>query len=154
VINAAQSGARLPESDTAEMDVFLDNVFQLLPILGIGHFRTTVEKTSTESEVLFCIIKTLVASGKRTPNGFMVFKGSRAVLEHRPSARSVRAKREELIKSGVLKRHENHLIFTKDMEFGSPSMAAGVIRGGNSNGLDQWKNSEGQSLKQIERIPD
>lgn len=35
------SGARLSESDIAEMYVFLNNIYQLLPVLGINYFRTS-----------------------------------------------------------------------------------------------------------------
>jgi hypothetical protein len=42
------------------------------------------------------------------------------------------------------------LVFTQNFEFSSPSAAAGVIRGGLSNGLKAWKNSQGVALKGIE----
>ncbi|MFC1942529.1 GIY-YIG nuclease family protein [Chloroflexota bacterium] len=151
IVNAVASGARLSESDIAEMDVFLSNIYQLLPVLGIDYFRTSEERTSTETELFYCTIKTLSAKGKRSPNGFMVFKGSQAVLGHRPSAKTIRIIRERLISSGVLTPLDDYLIFSSDFEFGSPSTAAGVIRGGNSNGLTQWKNSKGKSLKEFER---
>jgi hypothetical protein len=150
LMNSATSGSRLSESDSAEMDVFLDNIYELLPILGVSYFRTREEQTATEKELLYCRIKGLVATGKRSPTGFVVFKGSQAVPQHRPSATTMKIKREQLMASGVLKSEGDHLVFTKDVEFGSPSTAGGIIRGGNTNGLIQWKNAEGKSLKQLE----
>jgi hypothetical protein len=150
LINSVSSGSRLPESDSAEMDVFLDNIYQLLPILGINDFRTSQEKIATEKEQLYCNIKGLSAQGKRSPTGFIVFKGAQAVLKHRPSAKSVKNKREQLLASGILKLEGNHLVFTKDFEFGSPSTASSVIIGGNSNGLTTWRNVDGKSLKELE----
>ncbi|MFC1665646.1 DUF4357 domain-containing protein [Pseudomonadota bacterium] len=50
----------------------------------------------------------------------------------------------------MLKPEKNYLLFTKDIEFGSPSNAAAVVNGGNSNGLLAWKNSRGKTLKEIE----
>lgn len=151
IVNSVASNASLSESDIAEMDVFLKNIFQLLPVLGIDYFMTSEEKTSTEKEVFYCNIKGLSAQGKRSPNGFVVFKNSKAVLEHRPSAKTIRTVRERLINSGILIREDNHLVFSRDFEFGSPSTAAGVVRGGNASGLLEWKNSKGKSLKELER---
>jgi len=150
VMNAASSGAKLPESDAAEMDVFLEKCLQLLPVLGITDLTTSVSKEETDEKMLFCKIKGLVATGKRTENGFVVFSGSQAVLEHRVSAKSMRIKRESLIEKGYLKRDNDHLIFTRDIEFGSPSTAGSIVRGGNTNGLTNWKDSSGKQLKEIE----
>lgn len=150
VINSASSGAKLPESDEAEMDVFLEKCLQLLPVLGISDFNKPSADQTSEEDLLYCKIKGLTATGKRTANGFVVFAGSQAVLEHRPSAKSMRIKREQLIEKGRLQEQNGHLVFTKDIEFGSPSTAGGVVRGGNTNGLINWKNSSGKQLKEIE----
>lgn len=151
LLNSVSSGAKLPESDLADMNVFLDNIYQLLPILGVNHFRTRQEQTATEKELLYCRIKGLVATGKRSPTGFVVFKDSQAVRQHRPSAGMIKNRREELKASGVLRPQGNHLTFTKDFEFGSPSTAGSVVRGGHTNGLTQWRNSKGKSLKELEK---
>ncbi len=150
LINSASSGAKLPESDAAEMDVFLEKCMQLLPVLGVTDFNATIDPKSENKELLYCKIKGLVATGKRTANGFVVFAGSQAVLDHRASAKSMRTKREQLIDKGFLKEQNGHLLFTKDIEFGSPSTAGGVVRGGNTNGLTNWKNSSDKKLKEIE----
>lgn len=102
VMNAANSGAKLPESDAAEMDIFLQKCLQLLPVLGVTNFSKIVGPESSEEELLYCKIKECVATGKRTQNGFVVFAGSHAVLEHRSSAIRMRLKREQLIEKGCL----------------------------------------------------
>ena len=150
VMNSASSGAKLPESDAAEMDVFLEKCLQLLPVLGVSDFNEKVDRASNSKDLLYCKIKGLTATGKRTASGFVVFEGSQAVLEHRPSAKRMRAKREELIEKGLLQEQGDSLVFTKDVEFGSPSTAGSVVRGGNTNGLTNWKNSKGVQLKKIE----
>lgn len=150
VMNSASSGAKLPESDAAEMDVFLEKCLQLLPVLGVSDFNEKIDQISSSKELLYCKIKGLTAKGKRTASGFVVFEGSQAVLEHRPSAKRMRAKREQLIEKGLLQEQGNCLVFTKDVEFGSPSTAGSVVRGGNTNGLTNWKNSKGLQLKEIE----
>lgn len=150
VVNSA--GARLPESDAAEMDVFLDKVLQLLPVLGVSHFnKTTFSDQDNLQNTLFCRIKELVASGRRTEQGFMVYKGSQAVVSTRPSSlTSLQSKRLELLDANIIVEREGYLEFLEDFEFSSPSMAATVIQGGNSNGLRVWKNSNGESLKKLE----
>lgn len=150
VMNSMSSGARLPESDAAEMDVFLEKSLQLLPVLGISDLNEKVDKSSEPKDLLYCRIKGLTATGKRTANGFVVFAGSQAVLEHRPSAKRMRDKREQMIDKGFLRQEGSHLVFTKDVEFGSPSTAGSVVRGGNSNGLTTWKNANGMPLREIE----
>ena len=150
VMNSASSGSKLPESDAAEMDVFLEKCLQLLPVLGVSDFNETVDQVSDSEELLYCKIKGLSATGKRTANGFVVFEGSQAVLEHRASAVNSRKKREQLIEKGLLKHEKDFYVFVRDMEFGSPSTAATVVRGGATNGLTAWKNSKGSSLKELE----
>ena len=150
VVNAANSGAKLPESDAAEMDIFLQKCLLLLPVLGINDFNKSVEAPAKTEDILFYKIKGNTAKGKRTSGGFTVYAGSQAVLEHRPSAKRRKLKREQLVEKGLLRSDGNYLLFTKDVEFGSPSTAAAVVRGGASNGLTSWKNSSGKTLKEIE----
>jgi len=58
--------------------------------------------------------------------------------------------RQRLKDEGVLSAFENHLLFTRDEEFSSPSAAAAVVHGGHANGLIAWKNKDGRTLKEIE----
>jgi predicted type IV restriction endonuclease len=149
--NSTSSGAKLPEPDTAEMDIYLEKVYQLLPILGIDLFTSVVQLAIDEKITLFCKIKGLTAKGKRTPNGFLIFKDSQAVLQHRPSSKWSKKRREELIEQGILVKEDDHYIFSKDIEFTSPSTAAAMVRGGATNGLTGWKTSDGKSLKELEQ---
>ena len=152
--NSQGSGARLPESDQAEMDIFLDRILKLLPVMGTTLFQIPHVSDKTADERLICKIKGLTAYGNRTDNGFIVYKGSEAVLENRPSAEarkgSTYKRRERLLNKGILLAEKDHLVFTKDYEFTSPSLAAATIRGGAANGLTAWKNTAGKKLKEIE----
>jgi hypothetical protein len=60
--------------------------------------------------------------------------------------------RQRLKEEGVLSVDTDHLTFTRDEEFSSPSAAAAVIHGGHANGLIAWKNKNGKSLKEIESV--
>jgi hypothetical protein len=93
------------------------------------------------------------ARGQRTASGFVVTRGSTAVLRQRQSADSypwVLALRQQLIAEGGLIEREGFLVFTKDVEFSSPSAAAAVIHGGTANGLLAWKTKDGKTLKQLD----
>ncbi|MCP4579602.1 MAG: GIY-YIG nuclease family protein [Deltaproteobacteria bacterium] len=153
--NAQASGSHLPESDAADMDVFLFRMEQLLPILGQEFLKPVVknEVRTKRSDLLFCEIKGLKATGRQTDNGFVVLKGSEAVLEERPSMQKYQYAanlRATLRSDGIVEEKENRLVFLADHEFSSPSAAAAVIHGGQANGLTAWKDSKGLSLKQKE----
>jgi hypothetical protein len=148
-------GSKLPESDREDMEVFLARIRQLLPVLG-SDILSPISQPDTATRrggVLHCRMKGAEGRGQRTPNGFVVFSGSTAVLEERPSMERypyVMAQRKQLIAERVLTEKEGFLVFTKDTEFSSPSAAAAVIHGGSANGLLAWKTEDGKSLKQLD----
>lgn len=156
VKNNQSSGSKLPEADREDMEVFLEKLQQLLPALGVEVFVPAISKVDSsnlERELLSCEIKGLKATGHLTPNGIVVFKGSQAVLLPRESSTKYPwsiTMRNKLLEEGSLVAKENHMLFTQDVEFSSPSAAAAVIHGGQANGLTAWKNSENQSLKELE----
>ena len=89
VMNSQGSGAKLPESDREDMEVFLEKMQQILPVLGVETFLDKSSKavhSKQKNELLNCNIKGLTATGYLTPNGIVVLKGSQAVLEERASA--------------------------------------------------------------------
>ncbi|MGJ8652187.1 MAG: GIY-YIG nuclease family protein [Opitutaceae bacterium] len=157
VMNNQGSDARLPESDREEMEIFLEKMQQMLPALDIDAFVPAVAKQTVDQvqkEILFCKIKNVTARGYQTPNGFIILKGSQAVLEERSSAQkwpSVLAQRNNLITEKLLAQNGDSYTFVKDTEFSSPSAAAATIHGGSANGLTAWADSRGKSLKQIEK---
>jgi hypothetical protein len=148
-------GSRLPESDREDMEVFLSRIRQLLPVLG-SDILSPISQPDAKAQpggVLRCRMKGAEGQGQRTPNGFVVFKDSTAVLEERPSTEKypyVMVQRNQLIVEGVLIEKDGFLVFTKDTEFSSPSAAAAAIHGGSANGLIAWKTEDGKSLKQLD----
>ena len=153
IANAQASGSKLPESDRADMDVYLSKVRQLLPVLGSLLLTAPPSRAASDAAHQFSTsIYGLEATGRPSSGGFTVFAGSQAVRDHRDSASaSVRSQREALLQSGQLVAEEGHLLFADDVEFTSPSMAASVVKGGNTNGLTAWKRADGSSLKDLER---
>jgi hypothetical protein len=155
VMNGQSSGAKLPESDRADMENFLEKILQLMPVLGADALLPigAAPATQAERQVLYCEIKGLKATGHLTPTGFLVLKGSQAVLNERASAHQypyTLTTRKKLLQEGTLVSEGAYLKFTQDSEFSSPSAAATVIHGGSANGLLAWKSSEGKTLKDLE----
>jgi hypothetical protein len=154
--NANSSNPKLPESDREDMEVFLSRIQQVLPVLGSDLLSSVLgsERLSQPEAELFCRNKGAFARGRRTERGFVVFSGSSAVSAERPSseARSpyVSQLRKKLVKEQSLVEREGLLVFARDIEFDSPSMAAGVVHGGSANGLTAWKNQAGKTLKDLE----
>ncbi len=157
VMNNQASGAKLPESDREDMEIFLEKMQQVIPVLGIDAFVQTSSSTQAESEkdLLTCKIKNVTATGYLIPNGILVLAGSEAVLKERSSAKkwpSVIAQRNKLIEEAGLILNGDKYVFAKDTEFSSPSAAAAVIHGGSANGLTAWVNANGEQLKKLQSV--
>lgn len=155
--NSQASNGRLPESDVADMEIFLERIKQLLPALGVDVLVpvTSQAGTSKETQLLYCEINSLTATGRLTPNGIVVLEGSQAALSLRPSAANypwIVASREKLLKEHVLVQSKDVLTFQQDHEFTSPSAAAAIIHGGTANGRTAWKDKKGRTLKALESI--
>jgi hypothetical protein len=154
VKNEKPSGAKLPESDREDMEIFLEKIHQLLPVLGADFLVPSTHKDDTPKQHLFtCELKGIQATGVPSPSGFVIFKGSQAVEHERPSAHKypwVINSRKSLITDGILVKEGDLRVFTADYEFPSPSSAAAVIHGGTANGLTAWKNKDGKTLKDLE----
>lgn len=145
----------LSEADRADMDVFLQNILGMLPVLGIHAFEQSPTSTAqTKSTLLTCQGRGIKATGFDTPQGFVVRAGSVAVNAEVPSLKEYFANvcelRASLLKSGVLVEEERGLRFTQDYTFNSPSLASSLVLGRPSNGRVDWKDSNGKTLKQIQ----
>lgn len=156
IANNQASGSKLPESDLNDMEVFLERITQLLPVLGSELLTPVVAVAQPVGapSMLVCKMKGAIANGTRTPNGFVVMKGSTAVKQLRDSAKTngpwIISLRNELLENGSLVEQGELLVFTKDVEFSSPSAAAAAIHAGNAAGPLAWKDTNGKTLKEIE----
>lgn len=154
--NTNSSNPKLPESDREDMEVYLSRIRQVLPVLGSDLLSPIAgsNKPTQHQPQLVCKIKNALATGRRTEAGFVVFAKSTAVLTVRPSAETqypnTIALRQRLIQEKTLVEQGGAYVFTKDVEFTSPSAAAAVIHGGSANGLTAWKDKTGKTLKEIE----
>ena len=145
----------LSDPDRAYVEVFLDHMLGMLPVLGVHAFEMVVASTSSTSSVeLICKGKGVTARGYESTQGFIVKAGSEAVAEEVPSMKEyVRGSydlRQDLKKNGVLKLQGDRLVFTQDYPFSSPSTAADVVLGGSVNGRKIWKDGKGRTLKELQ----
>ena len=141
----------LNEADQADMEVFLGNMLQILPLLGISAFEKPATAKTALRNRLFIHAKGLKAEGYESTSGFVVCKGSQAALKVVPSmkthVRGIYELREKLITTGVLSPAGDAYHFTQDYSFSSPSTAAAVAMGRSANGRIEWKDKSGKTLK-------
>jgi Domain of unknown function (DUF4357) len=144
----------LSEADRADMQVFLQHMLGMLPVLGVHAFEQPPKAPAPSAPELTCKGKGLVAHGYESTQGFVVKAGSQAMGEFVPSMHKhfpgVVAWREELIAMGVLAGQEEHYVFTQDYVFNSPSAASDMVLGRSSNGRLEWKDAQGIALKVLQ----
>ena len=145
----------LSEADRADMQVFLDNMLGMLPVLGVHAFeQASTHVTVAKNPLLTCKGKGIFAKGYEATQGFVVKAGSQAAGETVPSmqqhVRGMYDLRLELISNGVLQTDNGNYRFTQDYAFKSPSTAAAVVLGRSSNGRIDWKDVQGRTLKELQ----
>ena len=143
----------ISESDRAEMEEFIEYIKMLVNTLGHKVFDEKREFKPKQKEETFFIKSTRGADGQGEPtsDGFVVFKNSKAAATIVNSMTSnFITYRKKLIDEGVLVDKGEYFEFVDDYIFSSPSTAAVMVMGRNANGLTEWKNKEGKTLKEFE----
>jgi hypothetical protein len=143
----------ISESDRAEMEEFLENIKLLVNTLGHKVFDEKREFRPKQKQEAFFIkaVRGADGQGEPTSDGFVVFKGSKAAGSIAPSLTpSFNHLRQELITDGILIEKGEYFEFTEDYIFSSPSTAAVMVLGRNANGLTEWKQKSGKTLKEFE----
>ena len=144
----------LSEADRADMDVFLDNILGMLPVLGIHAFEKSPSLIPTSLTLLKCHGKGIVASGWDTAQGFVIQTDSFSSVSTAPSLEkyfpSTCELRKQLLENGVLVKEGSMYRFTQNYSFSSPTVAAQVVLGRSANGRTEWKDEQGRTLKAIQ----
>jgi hypothetical protein len=146
----------LPHADRDEMEVFLEHLQLILPLLGLTFALPKIHQNHKsftpegEESPIFTLstkdqqYKQEVTAQARLIGGeFVVFKGSTALMrpiEHR----SYQNQQSRLIRDGLLEKRNGVYVFTEDVPFTSPSAAAAIIRGQSTNGREYWKLKNGK----------
>jgi hypothetical protein len=144
----------ISESDTAEMEEFIENIKMLTNTLGHKVFEDKRDIKPKRKQDTFFIRATrgADAQGEPTSEGFVVFKGSKAAGSTVPSFRNFNALHQRLIDDGTLIQKGESYELADDYIFSSPSTASSIILGRNSNGLSEWKLEDGTTLREFESI--
>ncbi|EKT3958065.1 GIY-YIG nuclease family protein [Flavobacterium psychrophilum] len=143
----------ISESDTAEMEEFIENIKMLVATLGHKVFEDKREFKPAQKQDVFYLkgIGGADAQGEPTSDGFVVFKGSKVRSEDTNSLSNSFIKlKQKLINDNILIKNKDTFEFPEDYIFSSPSTAAAIIMGRNANGLTEWKLSNGMTLKDFE----
>lgn len=138
---------RLPESDRADMDYFVDQLRLVLPILGFDLFGSsrgrTAEPDDHTSDAVFAFSTAgASATARETDDGFVVLAGStarRMGTDTFPAG--YRALRDQLIQDGRLVDGATPEVyrFAADVAFASPSAAASIVAARSASGPREWK---------------
>lgn len=98
---------------------------------------------------LFLIGKGASAEGTVTRTGFTVKANSQVAAETTASfdkSRGLANLRAQLLRDGKLVQQSGQFHFKTDVDFGSASTAASIIRGCPANGLATWRTQDGRTL--------
>lgn len=134
---------KLPESDLADMQFFESQLLMLMPVVGCD-WLTQQAKAPVQGEEFELTIPTTDTKAKafQSEDGeFVVRAGSHCRLVPVASlGTTYKLMRTQLEADGVLEKAADNktLIFKKDTPFGSPSAAASVVTGVQTNGRDAW----------------
>lgn len=125
---------------------FYEKIVLLTSVYGYRIFDKILTQQEVKEEEIYYINSIgLKAFGAQSEEGFIVFKGSQSSEEFKKaSSQSLRNKWNELRNQKIVDQG----VFLKDIIFSSPSTAAAMVLGRNSNGLTQWKNRDGKTLKE------
>jgi len=143
----------LSESDRAEMEEFIEYIKMLVNTLGHKVFDEKREFKPKQKQDVFYIKAARGADGQGQPtsDGFVVFKGSKAAGSTVASMPlSFLSLRQKLLDEGVFIDKVEFLQFLEDYIFSSPSTAASIVLGRSANGLIEWKQKSGKTLKDFE----
>jgi len=141
----------LSEADAADAEGFLADLLLCLPIVGLSVFERT-KAVGSKSRDLILKAKGIEARGQEAAQGFVVRVGSLAVKDEVPSIHAHLSElRRALLAQGVLEDVGTAYRLTQDYTFNSPSTAAGVLLGRSANGRQEWKDSRGRTLKEIQQ---
>lgn len=150
-----------PHVEPARKADFIDyynQIAALTEVLGHGEIFNKIhseeEKSSEERFTIESSGKGINAELANRDDGFYVLAGSVCASELTETGKKnpfIISTREKLLKNGVLKNKSGKLTFEKDHKFKTPSGAASIVNGTNTNGWVAWKNKSGKTLDECLR---
>ncbi len=152
----------LHEADISDMEYFLEQIKLMLPVMGFRFLISSTIKHSLEDDKINTelsknavqyLIKTKSFTAKmyESDKGYIVLKGSEAKkILSKSTTETYRNLQRKLIETKILIEQGDKYIFTEDAIFNSPSSAANMVLGRNSNGFTEWVTEEGYTFKEIQ----
>jgi hypothetical protein len=139
----------LPESDLADMEFFINQIRTILPVLGLDFLRELnrlskaegASKAESQKSPIFKLEipkHGVVARAQEIDGEFFVLKGSMARDRWIGGSGGYQSLFQQLVDDGMLLPEGSLRRFVDDCTFSSPSAAAGVVAGRNSNGRINW----------------
>lgn len=140
----------LSEAEQADCESFLADMLSIFPLLGLSAFETPPAKPKAKT-LLYLRAKGIEATGFESSKGFVVRKGSQAVMDEVKSIHRYGSMlRSDLKSKSVLEDKGGVFEFTQDYTFTSPSTAAMVVLARTANGRIEWKLRDGQTLREMQ----
>jgi hypothetical protein len=141
----------LDEVEQADMELFLRDMLVCFPVLGLLAFDSPAAPRGSAT-VLVARGPRTDATGFESDEGFVVRGGSVvSATESGALPAFVSAQRKQLLDGGLIRVDGDKWVLTQDFAFGSPSTAASAVLGWNANGLVEWKDDQGRTLREIAR---
>jgi hypothetical protein len=150
----------LHEADISDMEYFLEQIKLILPVMGFNFLisstvsRKEILESAKEPEVhetYYIKTRSFHATMIETDQGYIVSKGSEAKKTLSNSCtETYRNMRRKLLETRILIENGDKLVFAEDAIFNSPSAAANMVLGRNSNGFTEWVNKKGKTFKEVQ----
>jgi hypothetical protein len=146
--------SHVPAPLVADCEEYLETIRVLVSTLGFNFLEVPASNESTtDGQRVQVAADGVSASGVYSSAGLTVFAGSTvARVSNVASHGTVAARQTRLIEAGVLGEQGSGLVFTQDHAFATPSGAASIVLGRNSNGWVEWRASGGASLTDLIRV--
>lgn len=145
---------KLPESDEADMNVFLENLHTVLSSLGFIFLEDLSVKDEEKEEIYYINRRGAKARVKLTNEGYVLQPGSTVVTKETEGGRKrsiSKIRKRLLVKENARKIDDNFFELLVPLRFTSPSTAASFVVGHNVNGWDKIKDKNGKTLDELKR---
>ena len=160
VKNSNEPGlGHVTEEKESELEEYIDYAKIVIGALGYRIFEPIIESpevtttvvSSTPEPLLSLILnqgkkEKIIAHGKQTNEGFVILKGSKI------KSSTVKSVPTKALKDRKRANLDDNFVLLEDMLFNSPSSAASFVTGYAINGKDAWKDEQGRSLNEIEKL--
>jgi predicted transport protein len=143
----------LSKLEAGQAENHLGKLLSVLRVLGLTVFEKSEGlPVAGPTASLTLTARGIIGKGHMVSSGFVVHKGSQAVLHEVASASDgLRGQRKLLSeRKKVLVPEGDHLVFSEDYAFKSPSGAASVLLGRSADGRKEWKDGLGKTLKELQ----